>query len=92
MDVIGQWFNPVVRKVNSNFYPSDKDVFNFLPFKLQLSIRTVKFLQRFSASENLICSLSLAIASNQLNRLFSEYGDRFVSVCQFINAIHARNE
>ena len=66
--------------------------FNFLPFKLQLSIRTAKFLQRFSASENLICSIFSANASNQLNCLFSKYGERIVSVSQLINAIYARNE
>ena len=37
--------------------------FNFLPFKHQVSIRTAKFLQRFSASENLLCSLFSANAS-----------------------------
>ena len=47
--------------------------FKFLPFKLQLLIRTAKFLQRFSASENLICSIFSANASNQLNCLFSEH-------------------
>ena len=61
--------------------------FNFLSFKHQLSIRTAKFLQRFSASENILCSLFSAKASNQLSCLFSSYGDNILSVCQLTNAI-----
>ena len=66
--------------------------FNFLPFKHQVSIRTAKFLQRFSASENLLCSLFSANASSELYCLFSGYGSNIRSVCQLRNAVYNSNQ
>ena len=48
--------------------------FNFIPIKLQISIRTAKFLQRFVASENSLCLLFSPEASNKLNTILSCYG------------------
>ena len=62
--------------------------FNFLSFKHQVSISTAKFLQRFSASENLLCSLFSANASSELYCLFSGYGSNIGSVCQLRNAVY----
>jgi hypothetical protein len=45
--------------------------FNILPIKQQLSIRTAKFLQCFTASENTLCLLFNNIATQQLNSIFS---------------------
>jgi len=61
--------------------------FNFLPIKAQLTIRTAKFLQSFTASENTLCLLFKHKASSQLIRIFSEYGKAH-SACQLINAIY----
>jgi hypothetical protein len=57
--------------------------FNFLLFKLQSVV--------LSFYKGSVLPIS-AKASNQLNCLFSEYGDSIVSVCQLINAIYRRNE
>ena len=46
--------------------------FVFLPIKLQISIRTAKFLQMFAASENALCSLFNLNASLQLHNIFNE--------------------
>ena len=46
------------------------------------------FLQRFSASENILCSLFSSKATSQLNCLFSGYGDKIGSIFQLTNAIN----
>ena len=44
--------------------------FNFLPIKAQLTIRTAKFLQSFTASENTLCLLFKHKTSSQLMSIF----------------------
>ena len=48
--------------------------FTFLPIIQQLTIRTAKFLQRFIASDNVVCSLFTNVATTQLNCIFSAHG------------------
>ena len=44
--------------------------FNFLPISQQLNICTAKFLQRFIASENVVCTLFSSVAASQLKDFF----------------------
>jgi hypothetical protein len=62
--------------------------FNFLPIKLQLTIRTAKFLQTFAASENSLCSLFQSNATMQLNCMFSSCGSNINTACQLTNKIY----
>ena len=50
--------------------------FNFLPVKLQLTIRTAKFLKVFVASQNHICLLFENVATRSLNSILSSFGVR----------------
>ena len=61
--------------------------FNFLPISQQLTIRTAKFLQRFIASENAVCTLFSSVAASQLKDLFSVHGSAVNTVGKLINAI-----
>ena len=49
--------------------------FNFLPVELLLKIRTAKFLQVFTASENNLCLVFKRYAVSQLNVILCEFGD-----------------
>jgi len=59
--------------------------FNFLPIKAQLTIRTDKSLQSFTASENSLCLLFKHKTSSQLMSIFSQHGKAH-SACQLRNA------
>ena len=48
-------------------------IFNFLPVEVQLEIRTAKFLQTFSASENTLCALFNRIVTSRLVSIFGKY-------------------
>ena len=60
--------------------------FNFLPISQQLTIRTAKFLQRFIASENAVCTLFSSVAASQLKDLFSAHGSAVNTVGKLTNA------
>ena len=62
--------------------------FNFLPVKLQLSIRTARFLQKFVASLNSLCLLFQCKAKNQLRDIFAEANCNVNNACAFRNAIY----
>lgn len=61
--------------------------FVFLPVNSQLCIRTARFLQKFIASENSLCSLFRRMASLQLHDIFAKFGDSITSACQLNNFI-----
>ena len=61
--------------------------FNFLPIKLQIIIRTAKFLQRFIASENSLCLLFSSEATCKLNAILSCYGSSVRCASQFNHVI-----
>ena len=66
--------------------------FTFLPIIQQLTIRTAKFLQRFIASENVVCSLFTNVATTQLNCiLVSAHGSTVSTVCNLTNAIYKQH-
>jgi Reverse transcriptase (RNA-dependent DNA polymerase) len=65
--------------------------FNFLPIKHQLIIRTANFLQRFSASENSVCSVLAVHAASQLSALLAAYGEGIRSARQLANALFKLN-
>ena len=62
--------------------------FQFLPIKLQLTIRTANFLQCFAACLNSLCMLFQHKATNELHSMCSVYGDNVYTACQLANAIH----
>jgi len=62
--------------------------FAFLPIKLQIRIRTAKFLQIFAASDNSICVLFNLKASLQLRILFDAADSKIKTACQLRNFIY----
>ena len=60
--------------------------FNFLPIKVQLIVRTAKFLQSFTASVKTLCLLFERQALNQLRCIYSAYG-KVRSACQLRNCM-----
>jgi hypothetical protein len=59
--------------------------FVFLPIKLQIRIRTARFLQFFVASENSLCSLFNLTASCQLREIFDTADRKIQTACEFRN-------
>ena len=62
--------------------------FNFLSVDDQLNIRTARFLQKFTASENNLCLLFAKVASEQLNAIFVKYNTSIKTACQLNNYIY----
>jgi hypothetical protein len=60
--------------------------FNILPIKMQLLLRTARFLQKFSASENILCLLFNNIAVEQLNSILLQYD--VSTACQLANKMY----
>jgi hypothetical protein len=65
--------------------------FNFLPIKHQLDIRTANFLQRLSASENIVFSVFSLHATFQLKGLLAAYGEGIRCARQLANALYEIN-
>ena len=61
--------------------------FGILPIACQLKIRTARFLQKYLASQNLLCLLFAQSATSELNEIFSKYGRNVSSVAQLSNII-----
>jgi len=62
--------------------------FAFLPIKLQVRIRTARFLQMFAVSENSLCSLFTLKASLQLHNIFESVDSSITTACQLRNFIY----
>jgi len=62
--------------------------FNFLSVDDQLNIRTARFLQKFTASENILCSLFAKVASEQRTAIFVKYNTSIETACQLNNYIY----
>jgi hypothetical protein len=62
--------------------------FGFLSVNSQLCIRTARFLQKFIASENSLCSLFSCNASSQLADLLSYFDDDVKTACQLNNFLY----
>ena len=62
--------------------------FTFLPIIQQLATRTAKFLQRFRASDNVVCSLFITVATTQLNCIFSAHSRTVSTVCNLTYTIY----
>jgi hypothetical protein len=60
--------------------------FNILPIRMQLLLRTARFLQKFCASENILCLLFHDTAAEQLNTILSKYSVK--SACQLANMMY----
>ena len=63
--------------------------FNFLPIAEQIELRTARFLQKFLASQNILCSLFARNAAVQLNVIFSKY-DSVHTIPQLRVAIYSK--
>jgi Reverse transcriptase (RNA-dependent DNA polymerase)/Endonuclease/Exonuclease/phosphatase family len=63
--------------------------FNFLPINQQIAIRSAKFLQRYAASENALCSLFSLKSTSQMRILCSGYGVNIETACQLRNKIYS---
>ena len=64
--------------------------FGFLPAKYQILIRTAKFLQKFIASENSLCTLFISDARQQLCGIFMQFGKNIQTACQLCNAVYRK--
>ena len=84
-------FMKIFKTGSSVFVADCQRNFNFLSIKHQLNIRTANFLQRFSASENTVCSVFSLQATFQLRGLFKAYGDGIQSARQLSNALYELN-
>jgi len=62
--------------------------FGFLPVKGQLHIKTARFLQKFAASDNVLCSLFVSSAKRQLTDIFHLYNSSISTACQLYNFIY----
>ena len=62
-------------------------MFNFLPLKYQVDIRTASFMMRFMSSENTICHLFVSHAALALNRMYNHYGVLVGSIQSLKDAI-----
>ena len=59
--------------------------FGFLSITNQLYIRTARFLQKFTATQNTLCLLFVNIASEQLSDIFAQFGNNIRTACQLNN-------
>ena len=78
----------VMRVLMKLFATSSVDVvntsliyFNVLPIRMQILLRTARFLQKFSASENVLCSLFHTTADEQLTVILSQYSAETACQC-----------
>jgi len=62
-------------------------MFNFLPLKYQIDVRTASFMLRFISSENNICHLFVSHAALTLNNIYSRYGGSIDSIYSLKDAI-----
>jgi len=62
--------------------------FGFLSIKSLLHVRTARFLQKFSASENVLCSLFELTARQQLSDIFNCYNTSISTACQLYNFVY----
>ena len=82
-------FMKVLRTGSPTIVAECQRFFNFLSISQQIAIRSATFLQRFSASENLLCSLFSAKTTNEIRNLFSVYGNGLQTACQLRNLIYS---
>jgi len=64
-----------------------QQIFNFLPLKYQIDIRTASFMLRLISSENTICHLFVSNATLTLNNIYSRYGGSIDSIHSLKDAI-----
>jgi len=65
------------------------DALHFLPAKYEIFIRTAKFLQKFIASENSLCTLFVSDARQQLHGIFMQFGKNIQTACQLRAAVYS---
>ena len=62
-------------------------LFNFLPSRYQVDIRTASFMLRFMTSDNFICKLFALQAERTLADIYTRYGDSINSIISLKDAI-----
>jgi len=75
------------RTGSANVVTDSKKHFKFLPVSYRNDIRTTKFLEQFTSSENLICSLFAKQTTENIQKIFLKYGKNFKSSKQLANII-----
>jgi len=81
-------FMNIFRKGSPNTVNECQVNFGFLPAKYEIFIRTAKFLQKFIASENSLCTLFVSDARQQLHGIFMQFGKNIHTACQLRNAVY----
>ena len=79
MKVFGTWSSANIAECQRNL--------NFLPVKQLLKIRTAKFLQRFTASENVLCLMFNNVAGQQLKSIFMSVDSSVNSTRKLVDTI-----
>jgi hypothetical protein len=84
---VNRLFMKLFRTASIAIVKSCQIAFQFLPVNSQLDIRTARFLQRFIASENSLCSLFHSNAKRQLDKILAPFNGIETAV-QLANALH----
>ena len=79
-------FMKIFRTGSPSVVRSCQRIFGFLPIESQILIRTAKFLQAFTATENALCTLFERRAAGQLSDIFSKF-DGVHSASQLANRV-----
>jgi len=79
-------FTKLFRTGSSKVVSECQVSFGFLPAKSQILIRTARFLQKFTVSENRLFAND---ARPQLHNIFIQFGDNIQSAHQLRNAVFA---
>jgi len=68
-------FMKLFRTGSANVVTDCQKQFKFLPVNYLIDIRTTKFLEKLTSSENLMCSLFVKQATDNMLNIFSKYGN-----------------
>ena len=75
------------RTGSANVVTDCQKQFKFLPVNYLIDIRTTKFLEKLTSSENLMCSLFVKQATDNMLNIFSKYGNDIKSSKQLSDII-----
>ena len=81
------YFMKLFRTGSANIITDCQKQFQFLPVSYLIDIRTTKFLEKFTSSENLICSLFAKQTTENIQQIFSKYGNKVKSSKQLTDII-----
>jgi hypothetical protein len=75
-------FMKLFRTGSASVVSECQNCFNFLPVSCQIDIKTTKFLQKFSQTNNIFCLLFADLAGSSAEKIFKSYGSGIQSWLQ----------